>query len=243
MSRYVPKHARQRRGLWRVAVLPTALLLLALVVVVGFGVRDSQPVAAGPSLPSPDSESNVPTVSSDQAPSTTVPATTAASRTAVTISPTTTTTIRVHPIANPVRLEIPAIEVDAELVPVGLLDNGDMEVPDFGLAGWYQPGPVPGGNGPAVLVAHVDTKKGPDVFYHLKELKTGDEILVYDQNGDVARFAVDSTEQQLKVDLPVERIWNDTWEPVIRLITCGGEFDRTSGHYLSNVIVYGHLVE
>jgi hypothetical protein len=71
----------------------------------------------------------------------------------------------------------------------------------------------------------------------------GDEILVYGEDGDVATFAVDSTEQQLKTELPVERIWNDTWEPVIRLITCAGEFDRSSGRYLSNIILYGHLVK
>ena len=138
---------------------------------------------------------------------------------------------------------IPAINVDAEIVPVGLLENGDMEVPSFGLAGWYKLGPLPGANGPAVIVAHLDTKKGPAVFYGLRELQPGDEIVVYGREGDMARFVVDTTEQQLKTELPVERIWNDTWEPVIRLITCAGDFDRSAGHYLSNMIVYGHLVE
>lgn len=243
MSKYVPKHARKRRGSWRAAALPAALMLLAVALLVGLGVRGSQSVEAGPSLPSYSSESSAPTGATSQPPSTTVSVTPAPPSTLTTVRPTTTSTIRVHPIWNPIRLEIPAIEVDAELVAVGLLDNGDMEVPAFGLAGWYQPGPVPGGNGPAVLVAHVDTKKGPDVFYRLKELKAGDEVLVYGRDGDVARFAVDSMEQQPKTELPVERIWNDTWEPVIRLITCGGDFDRASGHYLSNVIVYGHLAE
>ena len=56
-------------------------------------------------------------------------------------------------------------------------------------------------------------------------------------------FVVDFKEQQLKKELPVDRIWNNTSEPLIRLITCGGDFDRSSGHYLSNVIVYGHLVK
>jgi hypothetical protein len=66
---------------------------------------------------------------------------------------------------------------------------------------------------------------------------------VYGEDGDAATFVVDSKEQQLKSELPTDRIWNDTWQPVIRLITCGGEFDRDWGHYLSNVIVYGHLVK
>ena len=94
-----------------------------------------------------------------------------------------------------------------------------------------------------MIVAHVDTKTGPDVFYHLKDLEPGDEVLVYGEDKDVATFVVDSKEQQLKKELPVDRIWNNTSEPLIRLITCGGDFDRSSGHYLSNVIVYGHLVK
>jgi sortase (surface protein transpeptidase) len=156
---------------------------------------------------------------------------------------TSTTTIYTHEIPEPVRIVIPAIEVDAEVISVGLLENGDMDVPPFGLAGWYDLGPAPGAKGPAVIVAHVDTKKGPDVFYHLRKLEPEDEILVYGEDGDVATFVVNSKEQQLKSELPTDRIWNDTWEPVIRLITCGGEFDRDWGHYLSNVIVYGHLVK
>lgn len=158
-------------------------------------------------------------------------------------STTTSTTIYVHPIPSPARIVIPAIAVDATVIEVGIQDNGNMEVPPFGLAGWYKLGPAPGASGPSVIVAHVDSKKGPDVFYHLKKLEPGDEISVYDENGDVATFVVDSKEQQLKSELPTERIWNDTWEPVIRLITCGGDFDRSSGHYLSNVLVYGHLTE
>ena len=116
-----------------------------------------------------------------------------------------------------------------------------MEVPPFGLAGWYELGPKPGAAGPSVIVAHVDSKKGPDVFFRLKDIKLGDEIVVYDQGGDVATFVADGKEQQLKTDLPTERIWNDTQAPVLRLITCGGQFDRSTGHYRSNVIVYAHL--
>ena len=66
-----------------------------------------------------------------------------------------------------------------------------MEVPPFGLAGWFRAGPTPGASGPAVIVGHVDSKKGPDVFYRLNKLKPGDEILVYGKSGDVAVFVVD----------------------------------------------------
>lgn len=155
----------------------------------------------------------------------------------------TSTTIYTHAIGDPVRIVIPAIDVDALIVQVGVLEDGSMEVPSFGYAGWFRVGPAPGAPGPAVIVGHVDSKKGSDVFYHLKDLVPGEEVLVYDRNGDMAVFVIDSLETVLKSELPTERIWNQTPEPVLRLITCGGAFDSATGHYLSNVIVYGHLVK
>jgi sortase (surface protein transpeptidase) len=154
----------------------------------------------------------------------------------------TTKTPLTHPIRNPVRIVIPAIEVDAKVLPVGLLDDGDMETPTYGFAGWYSLGPAPGEPGPAVMLAHVDSTKGPDVFYNLSRLRAGDEIRVFGIDGDVAAFSVDAVEQQPKIELPRERIWLYGSEALIRLITCGGKYDRRIHHYLSNVIVYGHLI-
>lgn len=143
----------------------------------------------------------------------------------------------------PTRVAIPAIGVDAPIVPVGLRPDNTMQTPDFGLAGWYQPGPKPGQPGPAVVVAHVDSKaNGPDVFFRLRELNPDDQIIVH-YPGGTRTFAVTATEQAAKTRLPAERIWNSTTAAVLRLITCGGAFDRTAGSYLDNVIVYAdHLV-
>jgi sortase (surface protein transpeptidase) len=141
-------------------------------------------------------------------------------------------------VAKPVRVVIPAIDVDADLVALGLNDDGSMEVPDFGLAGWYEPGPRPGDPGPAVIAAHVDSVRGPDVFFRLRDLTTGDKITVEYADRSDTTFVVSESEQQLKDDLPVERIWNDTDNAVLRLITCGGEFDADARSYLSNLIVY-----
>jgi sortase (surface protein transpeptidase) len=141
-------------------------------------------------------------------------------------------------VAKPVRVVIPAIDVDADLVALGLNDDGSMEVPDFGLAGWYEPGPRPGDPGPAVIAAHVDSVRGPDVFFRLRDLTTGDKITVEYADRSDTTFVVSESEQQLKDDLPVERIWNDTDDAVLRLITCGGEFDTAARSYLSNLIVY-----
>ena len=152
-----------------------------------------------------------------------------------------TSTPSVGAVGVPTRVQIPAIEVDKAMVGVGLLDNGAMQTPDFGLAAWYELGPRPGAPGPAVLLAHVDSKAGPDVFHRLRELQPGDRVTVYHQYGS-ATFAVDALEQVDKEQLPYDRIWPETAEPVLRLITCGGSFDHSTGNYHDNVIVYAHLV-
>jgi LPXTG-site transpeptidase (sortase) family protein len=151
------------------------------------------------------------------------------------------TTAAVVRIGRPTRVEIPSIQVDSALVPVGLEPSGAMQTPNFGMAAWYEPGPRPGENGPAVVVAHVDSKAGPDVFYRLRELKPGDRVTVHREDG-ASTFAVESREQIAKDKLPVDRIWNQTSEPVLRLITCGGAFNRAAGSYLDNIIVYARLV-
>ena len=244
--------ARRRRRRRRLAVL---LLTLAFVVAAASGavlLRESQAVAVvAPTFSAIASlATSSPVVTSGAAPPSS--STTSTSDTSTSTAPpststtsaasTTTVTIRTHAISAPVRVIIQAVEIDAVLMEVGLLEEGVAEVPPFGKAAWYKLGPAPGANGPAVLLGHVDSKKGPDVFYRLRDVEPGDMVFVYGEDGDVAIFSVDSKEQVLKTDLPTERIWNGSRQPLIRLITCGGEFDRSTGHYLSNLIVYGHLV-
>lgn len=142
------------------------------------------------------------------------------------------------PAADPVGVTIPVIGVDADVTAVGLNGDGSMETPDFGLAGWYAEGPRPGDPGPAVVVAHVDSRSGPDVFYRLRELQPGDQIMVEQADGDTTAFVVERSEQVDKDQLPTDRIWNHTTDRVLRLITCGGQFDRSVRHYTDNVIVY-----
>jgi len=84
----------------------------------------------------------------------------------------------------------------------------------------------------------VDSReKGPDVFHRLRELKAGDQVTVHYADR-ASTFAVTATEQTAKTELPGRRIWNDASTPVLRLITCGGAFDRGAGSYLDNIIVY-----
>jgi sortase (surface protein transpeptidase) len=147
----------------------------------------------------------------------------------------------VDPRGEPTRVVIPAIDVDVDLVRLGLETDGSMQVPDFGLAGWYTEGPKPGHAGPAVIAAHVDSRAGPDVFYRLGDLTVDDEIhIVYDSGDDVTFLAV-SSEQTPKDELPVDTIWPITNDRLLTLVTCGGEFDRSVRHYRDNVIVYTTL--
>jgi hypothetical protein len=142
------------------------------------------------------------------------------------------------PRGEPSRLLIPAIGVDIGLVRLGLAGDGTMEMPAFGAAGWYAEGPPPGHPGPAVLVAHVDSWQGPDVFFRLRELSGGEEVRVVYGSGDVVRFVVERREQTPKDQLPGDRIWPATAEVRLTLITCGGRFDRTIRSYDDNVIAY-----
>ena len=153
-------------------------------------------------------------------------------------TPDTPDAPRRRPVDRPTLVVVPSIDVRARIVGVGLNVDGSMEVPEFGLAGWYTRGPRPGQPGPAVVVAHVDSRAGPDVFYRLHELRPGALVRIRLADGTEKRWMVRSSEQTPKDDLPVERIWNDTRKPVLRLVTCGGRFNYATRHYEDNIIVY-----
>jgi sortase (surface protein transpeptidase) len=139
---------------------------------------------------------------------------------------------------GPSTLSIPRIGVKAAIVGVGRKANGAMQTPGPGQVGWYRNGPWPGDPGPAVLVGHVDTRTGPDVFYRLRDLRPGDEILVGRADGTTARFLVGRLERHPKTALPTSRIWTKANRPLLRLITCAGSWDHATGHYRDNLILY-----
>jgi sortase (surface protein transpeptidase) len=145
----------------------------------------------------------------------------------------------------PVRLEIPSIGVSTSLQRLGRDGHGAVEVPSgpgrWKEAGWYAPGTRPGDPGSAVILGHVDSKRGPAVFYRLRELRRGDDITVTRADGSAAHFTVDRTEQYPKRRFPTDDVYYPTLTPQLRLVTCGGAFDRAWGHYLDNVIVFASL--
>jgi hypothetical protein len=142
----------------------------------------------------------------------------------------------------PTRVDIPAVGVHAPLTALGLDRRGDFEVPPTHRpheAGWFEPGPSPGEFGPAVLMGHVDTERsGPAVFYPLRELDAGDAVEVTREDGVVVAYTVTAVESYAKRRLPYEDVFGVAPVPALRLITCGGEFDRESGGYTENLVVF-----
>ncbi|MDJ0663934.1 MAG: class F sortase [Acidimicrobiia bacterium] len=144
---------------------------------------------------------------------------------------------------TPLRVRIPSIEVDAPIIDLGLNPDRTIEVPsDFDDTGWYTGRSVPGEIGPGVVVGHVDSRRGPAVFFRLRELTAGDVILVDRSDGRVAWFEVTDVVLVKKDAFPTEAVYGGTEAPTLRVITCGGEFDRDERSYLGNLIVYAeHL--
>jgi sortase (surface protein transpeptidase) len=141
--------------------------------------------------------------------------------------------------SRPVRVRIPAIGVDAPLVSLGLDSRGALMVPrGFREAGWWTGGARPGERGPAVIAGHVDSKTGPAVFFGLARLRAGDSVIVGRRDGSRVRFIVRRVARFPKAHFPTRRVYGPTRRPELRLITCSGEFDSASGHYLDNTVVY-----
>ena len=96
---------------------------------------------------------------------------------------------------------------------------------------------MPGQDGPAVIAGHVDSKTGPAVFYRLGELRCGDPVRVLRADGVWLDFQVTGSAQCPKAAFPTEAVFGPVPGRVLRLVTCGGAFDRSSGHYLDNLVV------
>jgi sortase (surface protein transpeptidase) len=148
-------------------------------------------------------------------------------------SPAATTT------APPARVSIPAIGVDSSLTGIGIDGSGALVPPaDFDQAGWFAAGPAPGEVGPAVLAGHVDDRTGPAVFFRLEELSAGDQVLVTRSDGRVVAFTVTRVAAYPKDDFATAEVYGPTTGPELRLITCGGVFDRSRRSYEDNVVVF-----
>ncbi|WP_382306335.1 class F sortase [Herbiconiux sp. UC225_62] len=144
----------------------------------------------------------------------------------------------------PVRVRIPVIGVDSALESLTRDATGWIQAPaDFGSAGWYRDGVVPGQLGPAVIAGHIDSAVGPAVFYDLASLSAGDTVQVDLADGSTVAFRVDRSIQVPKNDFPTADVYGPTPDAQLRLVTCGGAFDDASGHYVDNVVVFATKID
>jgi LPXTG-site transpeptidase (sortase) family protein len=206
-----------------IALVGTAALLVGIVAPLGVGavLAGAPPTTTVPPAPTPVS----------------VPFTTVSGLVPTIVSGA----IRVAPkTVPPVRVEVPTVGVAVDVMPVGIADDGKLQIPaDVHIAGWYQYGPVPASTtGTTVIAAHVDSLDyGIGPFAKLKNLSVGDPILVTTSDGIVHTYSVQSIDSVLKSELPVDSIFDRSGSPRLALITCGGPFDYGSRTYADNVVV------
>lgn len=139
------------------------------------------------------------------------------------------------PVGVPQRISIPALHVDAPIVPVGLDPAGALEVPDVHEVGWYTASPHPGETGPALLAGHVNWSGTPGAFARLAQLNAGDEVTVATTTGPTS-FRVTSVTTQPKTGIDWRQVLADRPDPELVLVTCGGRLDHATRSYESNVI-------
>jgi len=144
----------------------------------------------------------------------------------------------VRPQVAAVSIAIPSLDLSGPLDELGVTDDGELLAPDDpSRAGWYAGGVVPGDRGPAIVGGHVDSRRGRGVFFALRSLRPGDVVEITRSDGRVARFAVSRVQQVAKDRFPTAAVYGPTPQPELRLITCGGRFDRTVRSYTDNVVV------
>ncbi|WP_328564040.1 class F sortase [Streptomyces coelicoflavus] len=149
------------------------------------------------------------------------------------------------PYSVPDQVSVPAIQVDAPVMGVGLDPDGWVDAPppeDPNLAGWFTGAVSPGEKGTAVVVGHVDNQQGPAVFYGLGALKKGNKVEVHRQDGKTAVFEIYGIEVFETNNFPGDRVYGSKGTPELRVITCGGGFTKENG-YEGNVVVFARLVE
>jgi sortase (surface protein transpeptidase) len=149
------------------------------------------------------------------------------------------------PYSKPTNISIPAIAINSSVISVGKNTDGTLQTPgaqQYNKAAWYHESAAPGQLGSSVIEGHLDyIHKGPAVFFRLGELKPGDKISVEREDGMTATFIVYELDTYKKDTFPTARVYGTTGEPVLVLITCGGEFSHSSGEYDSNVVVFASL--
>lgn len=146
--------------------------------------------------------------------------------------------------SKPKHITISRLGIDYDIIELGQNPDETMETPPLfeKVAGWYKYSPTPGEIGPSIIVGHIDTYKGPSVFWRLRELQAGDEISITREDNSVVKFKVTGLKQFEQSNFPTEEIYGNTEESELRLITCGGTFDKKTLHYSENTVAFATMV-
>lgn len=220
-----------------IASAAAALLLAGGITTIGLGLHAEPPPAGGPgpvSAAAPATTAAAVTPAPDTAPTPSAPPAPAQ-------PPAPDAAL---PASVPVRVEVPSIGVNAPLIPLGKQANGEVDTPPGqpgSPGGWYKDSPTPGQSGSAVILGHVNTTNSDvGLFYRLHELTPGQAITVTRSDHTAAVFTVDKVDIYHKSTFPTVEVYQNADRPEVRLITCGG-YDRATGQYLDNTVVYAHL--
>ncbi|MGW1762930.1 class F sortase [Streptomyces sp. NPDC002073] len=148
--------------------------------------------------------------------------------------------------ALPARVDVPSIGVQAPVVARGLDRDGAIDPPPYdrpGAVGWYGSGTRPGAAGAALFVGHVDTASKPAVFYGLSSAKQGDTVRVLRDDGLIAQFTIEDVQVYERERFEAAKVYGPrvAGRAELRLITCGGTYDRVAKEYTANVVVSAYL--
>lgn len=171
------------------------------------------------------------------------------------VTSTTAPTVRgtVGPVARPTSVQIPAIGVSGNLIPLGIQGQngvpvtskaGEVEVPSVSTPrqiGYYSLGYLPGQIGSAVLIAHVDGDGMLGAFHDLGKMKAGDKITVDRADGSKLMFTVTKVEVIRKMDISDKALFGPEPDAELKLVSCAGRFDHATGQYEDNIVVFSTL--
>jgi Sortase domain len=142
--------------------------------------------------------------------------------------------------ARPNRMRIDAVNLDLPVLAVGVATDGQMALPpDPSRIGWYQYGPGPrDATGSVVLGGHVDSKEfGTGPLVRLRKVRAGDEVVLRSTDGSAATYRVRTVKDVRKTSLALGEVFDRDGPRQLRIITCGGPYDRNGGGYRDNLVV------
>ena len=155
---------------------------------------------------------------------------------------------------SPVRLQIPAIDVDSTVESRGTVQYDNpftkQKVDGYGVpesmwtTSWWSDGPQPGSGQMAVVLGHSQAADGA-VFDRLADLHTGDEVLLVDGGGAVMHLQVlgyPVTGLDKSTSALADALNSHPDGADVALVTCGGEFDEAAGASEENEVVFAKRV-